>query len=202
MAGGFQERNAEVATAVAKVLARRGFQIPDAAITGGIRSVRLPGRMEQMPGTARPAVWIDGAHNEDKVAALTREALSHFGQGALPVVVVGMLSSRDSSGILARLGTAASSIITTEPSVIGKDSLPAHALAEAAIASGFTGPVHVEPDPDAALRSAEIAATREGSSVLVTGSMYLAGQVRRRWFRDRNVVLQRTPWPAASERSA
>jgi dihydrofolate synthase / folylpolyglutamate synthase len=198
--GGFHGRNAGVAAAVATLLAQRGFQISDAAIDVGISSGRLPGRLELMPGTAEPAVWIDGAHNEDKVAALTREAVSRFGRDKPPVVVFGMLSGKDSSGVLARLGTAASSIVTTEAPVIGKASLSADRLAEAAIASGFTGAVHVEPDPDAAVRYGEDVAKREDASVLVTGSMYLAGQVRRRWFRDQDVVLQRSPWAVNESR--
>ena len=179
---GFQERNAEVATAVARVLAQRGFGISDAAIDDGMRSARLPGRLERMPGTAEPAVWIDGAHNEDKVAALTREAVSRFGEDVPPVIVVGMLSSKDPTGVLVELGAAASSIITTEPSVIGKRSRAADTLAGAVTASGFAGAVHIEPDPDAAVRLAEDVAKQQGAVVLVTGSMYLAGQVRRRWF--------------------
>jgi dihydrofolate synthase/folylpolyglutamate synthase len=190
-----------VATAVATVLGQRGFGISQAAIGAGIESARLPGRLEQMPGTVDPAVWIDGAHNEDKIAALTREAVHSFEGGPLPVVVVGMLSSKDLSALLAMLGSAASSIVLTEPSVVGRESLAADTLAGLVTASGFTGAIHVEPDPDAAVHVAEAVARREGAAVLVTGSMYLAGQVRRRWFRDRDVVLQRTPWPTATAES-
>jgi dihydrofolate synthase / folylpolyglutamate synthase len=197
----FQARNAEVATAVARVLIQRGFGISDTAIAEGIRSTRLPGRLERMPWTTDPAVWIDGAHNEDKVRALAREAASRFGAYALPVIVVGMLRSKDSSGALAKLGTVASSIITTEPSVTGKESVAASTLAGVARASGFAGAVYVEPDPDAAVRVAEVIARQKGAAVLVAGSMYLAGLVRRRWFSDREVVLQRTPWPTVTEES-
>jgi len=197
---GFQERNAEVATAVANVLAQRGFAISTAAIANGIRSARLPGRLEHMPGTVEPPVWVDGAHNDDKVAALTREVVRRFGVSELPVVVVGMLSGKDSTGVLARLATTASSIITTQLTVAGRESLAADTLAGATIASGFAGAVHVEPDPDAAVRLAEVIARRNGTAVLVTGSMYLAGEVRRRWFRDQDIVLQRSPWPAAARK--
>jgi hypothetical protein len=49
------------------------------------------------------------------------------------------------------------------------------------------------------VRYAEVIARREGAAVLVAGSMYLAGHVRRRWYPDQKVVLQRTPWPNATE---
>jgi len=192
---GFQQHNAKVATAVARVLSQRGFEISEAAICTGIESARLPGRLEWMPGTINPAVWIDGAHNKDKMLAVTDEAIRLFSGGPLPVIVFGMLRNKDPSPILARLGSAASSIVLTEPTVRGRESLAADALAGAVNASGFVGAIHVELEPEVAVRCAEAIARRDGAAVLVTGSMYLAGQVRRRWFRDQDIVLQRTPWP-------
>ena len=78
-----------------------------------------------MPGTVDPPVWIDGAHNEDKLLAVTREAIRLFSGGPPPVIVFGMLRSKDPSPILAKLGSAASSIVLTEPSVHGRESLAA-----------------------------------------------------------------------------
>ncbi len=179
---GFQLHNAKVATTVARVLGQRGFGISEAAISMGIGSARLPGRLERMPETLDPAVWIDGAHNEDKIRAVTREAVRRSGGGALPVVVFGMLRSKDPSSLVAKLGSAASCIVLTEPSVHGREAQAADTLAEELTATGFAGPVQVEPEPDAAVRCAEVIARRDGAWVLVTGSMYLAGQVRRRWF--------------------
>ena len=127
--------------------------------------------------------------------AVTDEAIRLFSGGPLPVIVFGMLRSKDPSPILARLGSAASSIVLTEPTVRGRESLAADALAGAVNASGFVGAIHVELEPEVAVRCAEAIARRDGAAVLVTGSMYLAGQVRRRWFRDQDIVLQRTPWP-------
>jgi dihydrofolate synthase / folylpolyglutamate synthase len=198
---GFQERNADIATAVASVLVRLGFEIPDAAIADGVRSTRLPGRLERMPRTAEPAVWIDGAHNEDKFAALAQEAVGRVGGSALPVIVVGMLSSKDPSRAIAKLAPAASNIVTTQPSVPGREPLAADVLAGAVNAVGFAGTVHIEPDPETAVRLAQVIAKREDASVLLTGSMYLAGQVRRRWFRDQDIVVQRTPWPDSTKES-
>ncbi len=201
MARGFRQRNSEVAAAVSMVLAQRGFRISEATIVDGIKSARLPGRLERMPGTVDPVVWIDGAHNEDKIAALTEEAVRHISEGPRPIVVFGMLSGKDPSRLLAKLTSIASSIVLTEPFVVGRESLAVDILARALTASGFAGSVYADPDPAAAVRFAEVVARREGAAVLVTGSMYLAGQVRRRWFRDQDIVLQRTPWPRATAES-
>ena len=83
-----------------------------------------------MPGTAGPGVWIDGAHNEDKIAALTEEAIRRSAGGPLPVVVFGMLRSKDPSRMLAKLLPGASSIVITEPFVVGRESLAVDALAD------------------------------------------------------------------------
>jgi dihydrofolate synthase / folylpolyglutamate synthase len=195
---GLRQQNAKVATAAARVLGQRGFGISEAAISTGIVSARLPGRLELMPRTVNPAVWVDGAHNEDKILAVTREVIRQFSGTPLPVIVFGMLRGKDPSPMLAKLGSTTSSIVITEPSVHGRESLTADALAEAVKSSGFAGAVHVERKPDEAVRIAEAIARRDGASVVVTGSMYLAGQVRRRWFRDRDIVLQRTPWPTVA----
>jgi dihydrofolate synthase/folylpolyglutamate synthase len=200
MGSGFRKHNVEVATAVAMVLRQRGFTIPISAIDAGIELRQLPGRFERMPGTVDPPIWIDGAHNEDKIAAVTSEAMHLWREGPLPVIVLGMLSGRDRHSIVANIASAASTVVLTQPFVHGKGSIAAETLAGAVAAAGFAGAIHVEPDPDAAVRFAEVIARSEGAAVLVTGSMYLAGQVRRRWFPDQDIVLQRTPWPSVTEK--
>ncbi len=201
MASGFQQRNAEVATAVAMVLGQRGFTIPKAAIGAGIESARLPGRLERMPGTVDPPVWIDGAHNEDKIAAVTSEAIRLWrgpAAGHRPRHVEQQGSHHRSSPSSRPRRRASSS---RSRSFTARDRWRRTTLAGAVAASGFAGAIHVEPDPDAAVRFAEVIARSEGAAVLVTGSMYLAGQVRRRWFPDQDIVLQRTPWPTRDRRA-
>jgi dihydrofolate synthase / folylpolyglutamate synthase len=191
----FQRQNANVAAAVAQVLREHEFDVSDAAIVDGIQVARLPGRLERMPGAADPVVWIDGAHNADKSAALAREVTRISIGGLLPIIVLGVLDTKDPAAIVSALRPAATAMVLTEPSVVGRRSLAADKLAEIVLAGGFGGEVYVEPDPDAAVCRAESMAKLAGTAVLVTGSMYLTGQVRRRWYRDEDIVLQRTPWP-------
>ena len=193
--GAFQRQNAAVAAAVAEVLRDDGFDVPDAAIVEGIRSARLPGRLERMPSITDPPVWVDGAHNADKAAALAREAVRISIGGPHPVIVLGMLDAKDPAAIVSALRPVASAMVLTEPAVVGRRSLEADKLAEVARAGGFKGKLYVEPDPDAAGHCAESLARAVGACVLVTGSLYLVGNVRRRWYRDEDIVIQRTPWP-------
>lgn len=192
----FARKNAEVAYAAMVALRRQGFRIHDAAIAEGLATARMPGRLEFMPTSSVP-VWIDGAHNPDKIAAVAREVSTLSDAGIAPVVVLGMLKAKDAKSIVSTLAGAASAIVATQPSVIGKPSLPAGELAEAVRGVGFAGPVQQDPLPLSALARAEQLALRLGTPVLATGSLYLAGELRRRWYRDEDIVRQRTSWPIA-----
>jgi dihydrofolate synthase/folylpolyglutamate synthase len=195
MPGDFQQTNARMAVHVAHELSGSGFVIPPAAIQTGLATARLPGRLERMPGTESPEIWLDGAHNEDKIAALAGEADRISASGRLPVVVLGLLGTKDATAVAARAATIASAVVVTEPHVVGKLSRDAYELAEAVKASGFRGPIAIETDATAAVQRAEHLARAQQSHVIVTGSMYLVGQARRRWFPDHDVVVQCTPWP-------
>jgi dihydrofolate synthase/folylpolyglutamate synthase len=197
MNGDFQSTNARIAVSAIAALRERGFTIPEDAIPLGLANARLPGRLERMPGGRAPDVWIDGAHNPDKVAALAREVCRLFTNCA-PVIVLGVLGAKDVDAIARGIIPAASTIICTEPSVVGKRALAAHDLKQALVSAGFTGELLVEPAPDRALHRAKERARQTGANVLVTGSMYLSGQVRRCWYPDDAIVLQRTPWPAVA----
>ena len=89
----------------------------------------------------------------------------------------------------------ASAIIATEPNVIGKTPLAAGEVATAISETGFSGALHVVRDAPSALQLGEMMARPHGANVVATGSMYLAGQLRGRWYPDVEVILQRTPWP-------
>jgi len=154
-----------------------------------------------MPSLRPVEVWVDGAHNPDKIAALTTEVVRLAGDRPLPVVVFGILGTKDGVAIARGLANVASAIVTTRPTVFGKRSHDPSHLAAVIRTTGFSGPIHIVPEPGAALEQAERVAEGLGSYVLVTGSMYLAGQARRCWYPDEEIVLQRTPWPTAAHLS-
>ena len=99
-----------------------------------------------------------------------------------------------------KLLPGASTIVITEPFVVGRESLTVDALADAVTAIGFPDRYMSNRIP---VRRCVLPRLSPGMrrAVLATGSMYLAGQVRRRWIRDQDVVLQRTPWPTANAES-
>lgn len=192
MRGAFQSVNAAIALGVMAALRASGRVIPEAAEQSGLAAARLPGRLERMPGDG-PGVWLDGAHNADKMQALVSSL------GLLlrpkPVMVVGALGTKDIAAMAGAIATAASAVVCTEPHVLGKQASPAGEVAGALRAAGFTGPIMCEPDPLRALAMAEENGQAQNEPVVVTGSLYLIGEVRRRWFPDAAIVTQRTPWP-------
>jgi dihydrofolate synthase/folylpolyglutamate synthase len=193
--GAFQRANARVALAVTKALADSGFPVSAEAKESGLATARLPGRLERMPRSECPDVWIDGAHNVDKVGAVVVEASRLASDKSLPVMVLGLLRSKDLDEIASRLAPAASAFVATRPNVVGKSSWAAEVIADTLRRHGFLGQTMVEACPRAALARAQSVAATEGSNVLATGSIYLAGELRRLWYPDEAIVLQRTPWP-------
>lgn len=192
MMGAFQSANAAIALGVMDALRSSGRVIPGAAEQCGLAAARLPGRLERMPGTG-PGVWLDGAHNADKMQALVSSLDSLLEQK--PVMVVGALGSKDIGAMAGAIASTASAVISTEPHVFGKRALPAEDVAAALRAFGFTGKTECEPEPLLAVSKAAAIGQARNEPVVVTGSLYLVGEVRRRWFPDDAIVNQRTPWP-------
>jgi len=194
--GRFQVVNAALALAAVDALAARGFGVSDDALALGLRQARLPGRSETMPG-GPPRVVLDGAHNPDKIVALA-SSLPLMVRSHRPLVVVfGALASKGAEEMLGHLLPDADAMVLTEPRVLAKSTSPPLELATMVRASEFAGPVHVESSPLAALEIARTLAG-PGGTVLVTGSLYLVGNVRGRWYPDAEVVVQQTPWPVTA----
>lgn len=195
----FVAANHRLALATAHALAERGVLDPSRIDPSVLSSARLPGRLEAMPQPiGAPAVVLDGAHNPQKIAAL-RDDLDRRGAAGSPrpVIVFAALAGKATSEMLSILAPAAAGLVNTSASVLGKPAANPTELVAVARSVGFPGPAASLADPEAALDTAlEIAALR-GTWVLVTGSLYLLGALRGRWYPVEAVVRQRTPWPDA-----
>ncbi len=198
MAGRFQARNGQTAVAAARLLADRGWSIPKDAIDRGLRIARIPGRAETMPG--RPWTMLDGAHNAQKVAALAADLpdLLPRTAGSRRIVILGALQAKHVEESIASLEPHATTIIATSPQVFGKESKAAAELANAVRAAGYTGDVIEEPDPANALKRAG-SLVRPGldDAILVTGSLYLVGNIREFWYPADLIVAHHSSWPAS-----
>ena len=122
-------------------------------------NVRLPGRLERRPGEIR-----DGAHNPDGARHLVEQL-----DGDDHTIVASILADKDVGEMLRILRAAGSRFVATRSS--SHRALPAGDLAEPARL--HFDQVEVVEDPLAAV----VRAHELGEPVLVTGSLYLIGDL-------------------------
>jgi dihydrofolate synthase/folylpolyglutamate synthase len=201
MPGVFQGLNAALALAACEELDPSGDSIGPAHARQGLRTARLPARLEVItPDTTLVSaslpcrVVLDGAHNADKLVALTQHLVESNDRPRRLHLIYGALDSKTHQQVGARLARLVSSVTVTEPRVYAKQARPA---AEAAkmFETAFDGPIEVCPDPTIAVDHT-LQRARPDDWVVVTGSLYLAGNLRNEWFPDRDVVAQQTSWPS------
>lgn len=170
----YQVRNLALAAFALEVLAaRRGWKDPSPAFQGNPDEFRVPGRFEVFPGN--PTIVLDGAHVPEAVEALV-EALkkgdrSVFRKGP-KIAVFGAASDKDIPGMLKALAPWTDNVFmaaASSPRALPPEKLVAHGLEAGLRAEGAASP------SEALERARRFA---EGGTVLVTGSLYLVGEVR------------------------
>ena len=188
--GHFQGSN--VAAAAAAVRAIEGMQphaISDEAIARGIADTRFPGRMEIVQQS--PLVVLDGAHNPDKMRSFVQAALE-LGEPSRRIVVLGSLDAHDFLTGARIVTPIADEVIVTAPSATERSSAPTDDIARIVREAGK--PVEVIAEPRAAIDAA-LSRASATDHILVTGSLYLVGAIRERWYDSESIVVQGTSWP-------
>jgi dihydrofolate synthase/folylpolyglutamate synthase len=160
------------ATAVVAAQAFFGRPLAAEVVEEALARVTMPGRFEVLGRS--PTVIIDGAHNREGAWAARRALDAEFARLGSWVLVVGMLQGKDPAEILTALDAGSfDAVICCRPS--WPRALPAEQVAAAAAALGVAA--EVVPDPTEALARA-LAVTGGEDLVLVTGSLYLVGELR------------------------
>jgi len=177
LAGPHQMQNAAVALMSLEVLRQyMAFYFEeDEELYRGLREARWPGRLERLG--ERPDFVIDGAHNPQGAAALA-EALQQLYGGRRLHFVIGLLEDKAVSDFFRPLLPLAETVILTEPESPRK--APVETLREMVTALSPAADVRLEPDWRAALELAQRRAA-DDDVVVVTGSLYLIGDVRKWW---------------------
>ncbi len=175
--GSFQRRNFALARAAAEAYLRaQGIAPREDAVHEAAASTAVPGRLQVI--SESPLTILDGAHNPDAIAALT-EALPELLDAHPPAselgLVMGVLEDKDAARMLRLLlPLCARAWFTAPPS---SRALSPAALQSLARQLGFAE-VSCQPQPRRALEHAQTwARARAGGAVLVTGSVYLVGDV-------------------------
>ena len=168
----------QVANAGIALAALRALRVDEAACAAAVTRAEWPARLQRLrhgplvDAAGAAELWLDGGHNPAAGEALA-EALSRLPPRRLHLVC-GMLNTKDVEGFLRPLaGEAVDLAAVTIPGEAA--TLPAEDTAAAARAVGLPATAAV----DVAAAVAAIAARAPGARILVCGSLYLAGQVRR-----------------------
>jgi len=176
--GRHQFENAGAAIAALRV---GGLKLPASAFEAGMTRVDWPARMQRLSHGRLAALippeselWLDGGHNVDGGRAVAAALADLEERVSRPLVlIVGMLSTKDCAGFLKNFSGLARRVITVP---INQDkAVPAAALAE--IARSVALPALSRDDLESALDVAGKLDLHPAPRILITGSLYLAGEV-------------------------
>jgi dihydrofolate synthase/folylpolyglutamate synthase len=169
LAGPFQHENAAIALATIEALGAQGIAIGEAAIRRGLREVYWPGRFDVV--RREPMVILDCAHNELAISALLDTISVELGAEVRPRLIFGCLASKQWERMAAMLAPRVSDVTLTRArwkNPIEPEILLPHFARHAA--------TRVERDPRRAIAQV-VEEARPEQVVLVTGSVYLIGEV-------------------------
>ncbi len=175
LVGRHQLRNVALAVATAEQLSRKGFVgITPESIERGIRETRWPGRFQVLPARGGwQEIVLDVAHNPAGAWALRAALSERYGDRPL-IFVFGAMRDKAISEMAEILFPLAERVVATRP------ENPRAASAEEIQQAGARTAAEIEPVPDvaAALERAKDAASA-GTTIVVTGSIYLVGEAMR-----------------------
>lgn len=183
LAGEHQVANAGVAVAACESLEQRAFDIPEAAVSEGLRTATWPGRGERLSGPCR--VLLDGAHNMAGIRSLVRllggRNTKDSGRPGFSVLLFACSDEggdKNFFGMLSALKPLFERVVVTEP-----PGPRAPVTVSRWRESGISAATSLEPDWSKALdRALEGCGPRD--TLCVSGSLYLVGAVR-------NALLER-----------
>lgn len=179
MHGAHQRQNAAVALMTVEVLRQyKALVVDDEALLKALKNTEWPGRMEMIQQA--PRVLLDGAHNPEGAAALVSALQTTFKYDQLHLVM-GMIENKSHRETIKHILPLADTLIITEPNYrLKKDADElAQLVAELKIELNLIDrpTVIVEPDWKEAVQKL-LARTKESDLALVTGTLYLIGDVR------------------------
>jgi dihydrofolate synthase / folylpolyglutamate synthase len=172
--GAFQRRNFALARVAAEsYLQNAGIAAREQAIAQAAASTHVAGRLQLLDD--EPPTVLDGAHNPHAVRALVASLPEVLVRPGAPLaLVLGVLDDKDAAGMLAALLPLADRAWFTAPP--SARALPPAALESLARQLGFERSV-CEPKPALALEQARRWAGEHDGAVLVSGSVYLVGEL-------------------------
>ncbi len=166
LAGRHQANNAALAIAAAELMKHDGIFVEKSAIISGITETEWRGRFELV--SRNPLVIMDAAHNPHGAEALKRTLIDTGFWGSY-TLLIGMLNDKDAEAFASTLVKGAKKTVVTEPRY-GPRAMKMEELM--AITSKYGDSEGIKDVGDAVDN-----ALTHGNPVLITGSIYLLGDV-------------------------
>jgi dihydrofolate synthase/folylpolyglutamate synthase len=180
--GDYQMENAATAVAAIEALDLPGNNILSQNVSQGFREVSWPGRLQVL--SREPLVVVDGAHNAYSMKKLIENVKKYFSYGRC-FVIFGTSCDKDISGMVRELKKLSRHIIITSSS-------HPRAASTSSLAQTFNR-LGIRP---AVLDSVSEALTKTLASadntelILVTGSLFVAGEAIAYFDKDKNVRVR------------
>ncbi len=178
---GGRHQHLNAATAIATLKAVFGDTIRQADIAKGLSRVDWPGRLQRLVGTtlklapAGAEIWLDGGHNQDGGRVLSAAIAEMEARDPRPLVMIaGMLSTKDSTAFLGCFKGMAEELHAI--GIAGQDA--ARSAEDTADQAGKAGLKASSANSLAeALARIGDRTWSKPPRILITGSLYLAGEV-------------------------
>ncbi len=183
MLGLYQLRNAANVLTAVEILRQEGLTIPDETVYAGLTKAHWPARFEKLLAAPAP-VFYDGAHNPQGIAGAAeniRAYLAPLSEDGRVVLCMGVLRDKDFPTMIGALAPLAAKVITITPD--NPRALPA--VETAAVFADHPafrqhGGEAIPADSiEAGVKMALAAATLSGRPLVLLGSLYLYGDVKR-----------------------
>ena len=165
LSGAHQKSNAALAIEAARMV---NPKLSDTAVATGLTTVEWPARFQRFRDGR---LIIDGAHNAHAAAVLAQTWRSEMGEGTRATVIFGGVETKDTAEVMRLLAPLVSRWIFVK--VASQRGLPIDHLATTWASLGL-GPT-ISVDHAANAREA-LAMTDSATHILITGSLYLAGE--------------------------
>jgi dihydrofolate synthase / folylpolyglutamate synthase len=178
---GGRHQHLNAGTAIAALRTVFGVEFPEVAIAKGLTLVDWPARLQPLTGHVLKLapigaeIWLDGGHNQDGGRVLSAAMADLEEKSSRPLVMIaGMLSTKDSTAFFSCFRGLAHELFSI--GITGQDAARApEDITRMARSAGLKA--QTSTSLVAALASINDKVWKTPPRILITGSLYLAGEV-------------------------
>jgi len=188
VAASFHEENCELSRSICAYIAPTKVEYIDEAIHAYLlkpEMLEIPARFEKLQD--KPIIIIDGAHNPSKIKSVLSKIETLMSTKRKCIVLIAISADKDAKNILKQIVSIADIIVCTTYStqrLIFKPEELKHILLNLKYSASN---IIVESDSQKAFKTARGIATKN-DIVLVTGSFYLASDIRKLYISEEQVL--------------